>query len=186
MWANAQRDGRRAEYRWRPLFNAANFGWRPLVECRAVTLPRRETHWNLQVWLKLANRSQPVVCRSSPYYEDMWRRYCCLVFNNFLANVSLRSRSLYAIAPPSVVCLSSVCLSSVTFVRPTQAVEIFGNFSTAFSTFTIRWHQHKILRRSSQGNPSAEGVKHKRGIIVKYSDVGPIEGYISETVQDRR
>jgi len=23
MWANAQRDGRSAEYRWRPLFNAA-------------------------------------------------------------------------------------------------------------------------------------------------------------------
>jgi len=23
MWANAQRDGRPAEYRWRPLFNAA-------------------------------------------------------------------------------------------------------------------------------------------------------------------
>jgi len=21
------------------------FGWRPLVECRAVTLPRRETRW---------------------------------------------------------------------------------------------------------------------------------------------
>ena len=28
MWANAQRDGRPAEYRWRPLFNAAKFGWR--------------------------------------------------------------------------------------------------------------------------------------------------------------
>jgi len=26
MWANAQRDGRAAEYRWRPLFNAAKFG----------------------------------------------------------------------------------------------------------------------------------------------------------------
>jgi len=26
MWANAQRDGRHAEYRWRPLFNAAKFG----------------------------------------------------------------------------------------------------------------------------------------------------------------
>jgi len=26
MWANAQRDGRPAEYRWRPLFNAATFG----------------------------------------------------------------------------------------------------------------------------------------------------------------
>jgi len=26
MWANAQRGGRPAEYRWRPLFNAAKFG----------------------------------------------------------------------------------------------------------------------------------------------------------------
>jgi len=31
-WANAQRDGRPAEYRWRPLFNAAKFGWRPLLD----------------------------------------------------------------------------------------------------------------------------------------------------------
>jgi len=36
-----------------------------------------------------------------------------------------RSRSLYAVASPSV-CLS-VCLS-VTFMRPSQAVEIFGQF----------------------------------------------------------
>jgi len=26
MWANAQRDGRHAENRWRPLFNTAKFG----------------------------------------------------------------------------------------------------------------------------------------------------------------
>jgi len=26
MWANAQRDGRPAEHRWRPLFNASKFG----------------------------------------------------------------------------------------------------------------------------------------------------------------
>jgi len=26
MWADAQRDGRPAEHRWCPLFNAANFG----------------------------------------------------------------------------------------------------------------------------------------------------------------
>ena len=32
MWANAQRDGRPAEYRWRPLFNAAKFSWRPLLD----------------------------------------------------------------------------------------------------------------------------------------------------------
>jgi len=78
MWANAQRDGRPAEYRWRPLFNAAKFGWRPRLECRAVTLPRCETRWNLQGCPKLTKRSQPLVSRSSPYSGDMWRRYCCL------------------------------------------------------------------------------------------------------------
>jgi len=136
MWVNAQRDGRPAEYRWRPLLNAAKFRWRPLLECRAVTLPiigehktwtqsefctwqnsvtgkeprkcihsvraqetnkhrakfaclllsdvaavtlpRRETRWNLLGCPKLVNRSQPLVGRSSPYCEDMSARYCCL------------------------------------------------------------------------------------------------------------
>jgi len=58
--------------------------------------------------------------------------YC----GGFLANVNSRSRSLYAIAHPSV-CRLSVCLSSVTFVRPTQAVEIFGNISAALGTLAI-------------------------------------------------
>jgi len=31
-WANAQPDGRPAEDRWHPLFNAAKFGWRPLLD----------------------------------------------------------------------------------------------------------------------------------------------------------
>ena len=57
--------------------------------------------------------------------------FCCVCFS-FLANVNSRSRSLYAISRPSVVCRLSVCLS-VTLVHPTQAVELFGNFF-----FTIR------------------------------------------------
>jgi len=76
MWANAQRDGRPAEYRWRPLFNAAKFGWRPILECRAVTLPRRETSWNLQGYPKVVNRSQLLVGQSSPEanqsLHDVW------------------------------------------------------------------------------------------------------------------
>ena len=78
MWANAQRNDRSVEYRWRPLFNAAKFSWRPLLDCRAVTLPKRETRCNLLGCPKLANRSQPLEGRSSPYSEDMWRRCCCL------------------------------------------------------------------------------------------------------------
>jgi len=34
MWANAQRDGRPAEHRWRPLFNAAVW-LTPATRCRA-------------------------------------------------------------------------------------------------------------------------------------------------------
>jgi len=80
--------------------------------------------------------------------------------NPFLANVNSRSRSLYAIARPSVVCRLSV---SVTIVRPTQTVQIFGNISTVLGTLAIHRHPLKILRRSTQGNPSTGGVKHKRG-----------------------
>jgi len=78
MWADAQRDGRSAAYRWSPLFNTAKFGWRQLLEYRAVTLPRRESRWNLLECPKLMKRSQPLVLRSSPYCIDMWGRYCCL------------------------------------------------------------------------------------------------------------
>ena len=52
-----------------------------------------------------------------------------------------RTCSLYAIARPSVVCLS------VTLVRPTQAVQIFGNISMALGTLAIHRHPLKILRR---------------------------------------
>ena len=41
---------------------------------------------------------------------------------------------MFAICRRPSVCLLSVCLSSVTFVHPTQAIEIFGNVSTPFCT----------------------------------------------------
>ena len=43
------------------LCSTLQFGWRPLVECRAVKLPRRKTSWNLQGCPKLAKGSQPLV-----------------------------------------------------------------------------------------------------------------------------
>ena len=67
---------------------------------------------------------------------------------------------LYAVARPSVVC--RICLS-VTFVRPTQAFEIFGNISTAFGTLAIRWHPLQNVTKIVPGEPLRRGVKHKRG-----------------------
>ena len=75
----------------------------------------------------------------------------------FLANVNSSSCSLYVIGRPSV------CLSSVTLVHPTQAIEIFGNISTPCGTLAIRDLCVKILLRSFKGNTSDGGVKHKRG-----------------------
>jgi len=34
--------------------------------------------------------------------------------------------------------------------------------------------------------PDRQGVWLNARVVAKYSDFGPIEGYISETVQDRR
>jgi len=45
----------------------------------------------------------------------------------------MSSRSRYVVVRPSVVCLS------VTFVRSTQAIKIFGNISTPFGTLAIQW-----------------------------------------------
>jgi len=71
----------------------------------------------------------------------------------------------------------SVCRLSVGNARAPYSGgwNFCGNISTALGTLAIRWHPLKSLRRSSQGNPSAGGVKQKR--VVKYSDFGPIDGY---------
>jgi len=80
----------------------------------------------------------------------------------------------------SVVCLSSVCLSSVTLVHHTQAIEIFGNVSTQFGTIVI---EVKFYGDRPRGTPPLRMLN--RRAEAKYRDFGPLQDYISETVQDR-
>jgi len=54
------------------------------------------------------------------------------------------------------VCRLSVCLS-VTFVRPTVAIEIFGNVYKPFDNLAIHRLTPKSLRRLSQGTPPSAG-----------------------------
>ena len=129
MWANAQRDGRPAEYRWRPLFNVTKFGWRPVLECRAVMLPRCETHWNFQGCPKLDNRCQPLVGRSSPYYEDMWRRYCCLT-------------SFFQIVNTCLTC-KDIARQSGGMVMPFVVIQA-TNFSKLLIISSKKWHNRQI------------------------------------------
>ena len=136
MWANAQRDGRPAEHRWRPLFNAAKLGWRSLLECRAVTLPRRESRRNLQGCLKLVNRSQPLVGRSSPYYGDMWRTYCGLTsfFSDCPYMPSLRRYS------PTKLCDGAQMANFGDFLGPAFPASHMQQISDMHSKFALRPH----------------------------------------------
>ena len=122
-------------------------------------------HCSLQLRKKLGRTVQ--ILGSRPPNPPQWLCPCSC------------SCSLHVIAHPSV------CRLSVMLVHPTHAVVIFRNISMALGTLAIRWHPLKISRRSSQGNPSTGGELNTRG-VAKYSDFGPIDGYIVETVQDRR
>jgi len=69
MWANAQRDGRPAEYRWRPLFDAAKFGWRSRtwLPCSNAAKTRKP--------LKFAGVPQtgkPISAASGPKFTILW------------------------------------------------------------------------------------------------------------------
>jgi len=132
MWANAQRDGHPAECRWRPLFNAANFGWRPLLECRAVTLSRQESRWNLLGWPKLTKWSQPLVGRSSPYCKDMWGRYCCLT--SFVPTVDT------CLSCEDIVRQSCGMVPRWRFLRPVFSARRVQHISDMHSKFTLRPH----------------------------------------------
>jgi len=74
-------------------------------------------------------------------------------WSSFFTRTWLHYVRVFAIENPSVVCN----------VRApyTQGVEPFGNISPPLCTLAILLPPCQILRRSSQGNASIGGVKHK-------------------------
>ena len=87
--------------------------------------------------------------------------------------------AIYAVFRPSVV-----CRLSVTLVHPTELVEIFGSIATLYGTLAICDIHRKFYADGPRRTPPS-GELNTRG-VAKYSDFGPIEGYMSETVKDRR
>jgi len=136
MWADAQGDGRPAEYRWRPLFNTAKFGWRTLLEYRAVMLPRRESRWNLLGCPKLPKWSQPLVGWSSPYCRDMWGRYCYLTSFFPTADTCLSCEDI-ARQSCEMVRRWRVFAS---FLHPVFSVSCMQHISDMHSKFALRPH----------------------------------------------
>jgi len=98
----------------------------------------------------------------------------------FLANVHVHVRYM----------LSPVRRLSVCNARTPYSVE--RNFRQCFYAIWYRGHplaSTEILRRYGdrrRGTPPSGGGRLNARGVAKYIDFGPIEGYISETVQDRR
>jgi len=74
----------------------------------------------------------------------------------FLANVNLYVHVRYMLSPFR---LSVVCNARAPYSGGSNFRQYF--YVVRYGTLAIRWHPLKISRRSSQGNPSAGGVKHK-------------------------
>ena len=104
--------------------------------CRAVTLPRRETCWNLQGCPKLANRSQPLVGRRSPYYQDMWRRYWWLT-SFFRLSMCLSSEDIAR----QICAMVRRWRLFASFLRPVFPASRVQHISDLHSKFALRPHQ---------------------------------------------
>ena len=77
MWASAHRDGRPDKYRWRPLSNAAKFGWRP-VPCSNAANTR-----NPLKCAEVPQTGKPISPASGPKFTVL-RKHLeeILLFNN--------------------------------------------------------------------------------------------------------
>ena len=84
-------------------------------------------------------------------------------------------RAYYGCAWFTVV-YCEVCLSYVTLVHPTQAVETFGNISTAVGTLAILDIHEKFHGDRPRGTPPSAEL-NARG-VAKYSDFGSFASYI--------
>jgi len=151
MWANAQHDGRPAEYRWCPLFNAAKFGWRPLLQCRS-NAAKTWKPLKLQGCPILANRSQLLGGRSSSYYEDMWGRYWCLT--------SFFRLSIHASAAKTELDKVVQWCQNGNFLRPVSSASSVQHILDMHSKFALR--PHHVWKYGSIQSLTAEIRRKKK------------------------
>ena len=57
----------------------AKFGWPPVSDVACSNEVKTRNRLKFAGCPKLVNRSQPLEGQSTPYCEDIWRRYCCVI-----------------------------------------------------------------------------------------------------------
>jgi len=128
-----------------------------LSDVGAVTKPRRETSSNLLGCLKLANRSQPLVGRISPYCEDVEK---ILLFNKFFPIVDCLICEDIA---RQVCAMMRIWRIFVSFLRPVFSASRVQHISDLRYKFALRPHHvwkygtHRLCMR-----PLRIGEKRKK------------------------
>jgi len=86
MWANAQRDGRTTEYKWRPLFNAAVW----LTPDTGVPCSNAPKTQNPLKFAGVPQTNEMVSAASGPKFTIFWKHVEeILLFNKFFFRLSM-------------------------------------------------------------------------------------------------
>ena len=131
MWANAQRDGRPAEYRWRPLFNAAVW---LMPTTRAPCSNAAKTR-NLLKFAGVPQTRQQISAVIRPKFTILSRRVEeVLVFNKYFPIVDI------CLSSKDIARQSCVMVPKWQFLRPIFPASRVQHISDLHSKFALGPH----------------------------------------------
>jgi len=138
MWANAQRDGRPAKYRWRPLFNAAKKTvW--LTPTTRVPYSNAAKTRNPFKFAGVPQTPEPVSAASGLKFAILWGLVEeILLFNKFFFELSIHA-SVGKIHPDKVVRWCQMVIFCI-ILRPVFPASRVQHISDQHSKFTLGPH----------------------------------------------
>jgi len=131
MWANAQRDGRPAEYTWRPLFNAAvwlTHTTRVLCSNAAKTRHPLKFAGVPQTRQQISDISRPKFTILSGHVEEV------LLFNRFFPIINI------CLSSEDIARQSCAMVPKWRFLRPVFTASRMQHISDMHSKFALRPH----------------------------------------------
>ena len=134
MWANAQRDGRPAEYRWRPLFNAA-VSLTPTTSVPCTNAVKTRNRLKLP---GVPQTNETISAASGPKFTILWGHHAeeILLLNKFFSDYPYTCLSCEDIARRSCAMVPRWRFLA-TFLRPVFAESRQQHISDLHSKFAL-------------------------------------------------